>query len=487
MNIAILRTEQADRDRAYNKLEYAAALNGARVVGYVHTGHSGSFRGFPLLTPAEIGPRGVQLVVSPSPLTPESRRPLDDAGWGERVVSFETQRDQCLALWRSDALWLTSRQAAVVNGELVLDAQHARIGGPAVEDMPSQVTPAEQRDITERVLRSYRAAMNDAPAAGPYAIGRNWRAFLQATRPAFYQAAAGEDVAALETLLDSCFRNEMSSGILGGREAYDAFASAGTSVFEGMRRQFDVWKYSVTDVNVGRLAAPFVGNPYGVWINDGVVHPNTFLDDYRAGFILGLTSGVPRPVVVDIGGGFGGFCHQLIAHGGDAVYVGFDLPDNLIVASHFLLSAHPEKRVLLYQSASQPLDADLLREYDIVLMPNFMLPRLDDRSVDVCTNFTSLSEMDYATIVEYLGQIDRVGRGYFYQENLLDNGDNYEFYPVPVFPGMAHFRQIARAPSRWPFFSATSPYHCHGECLSVHREIDHARYFGVVPAIRRAA
>ena len=35
MNIAILRTEQADAARAYNKVEYAAAFQGARVAAYV--------------------------------------------------------------------------------------------------------------------------------------------------------------------------------------------------------------------------------------------------------------------------------------------------------------------------------------------------------------------------------------------------------------------------------------------------------------------
>ena len=35
MKIAILRTEQADREHTYNKIEYAAAAHGACLVGYV--------------------------------------------------------------------------------------------------------------------------------------------------------------------------------------------------------------------------------------------------------------------------------------------------------------------------------------------------------------------------------------------------------------------------------------------------------------------
>ena len=57
--------------------------------------------------------------------------------------------------------------------------------------------------------------------------------------------------------------------------------------------------------------------------------------------------------------------------------------------------------MLLYQSPDQALDAKTLREHDIVLMPNFMLPRVPDRTVDLFTNFISLSEMDYASIAEH--------------------------------------------------------------------------------------
>jgi hypothetical protein len=220
-------------------------------------------------------------------------------------------------------------------------------------------------------------------------------------------------------------------------------------------------------------------------VDGAVVHGDTLMNDYRAEAVLRLVRNVERPVILDLGGGFGGFCQQLMQHQSHGVYIGIDLPENLLVASYFLMVSQPTKRVLLYESAEQPLDAETLAQYDIVLLPNFMLPAIDAASVDVFTNFISLSEMNYETIAEYLRQVDRVCRGYFYHENLLDNGDNYEFYPVPAFPELVNFTPISSAPSRWSFFSPNSPHHSHGEFTLMHRQIDHRRYLAA-PAGARA-
>lgn len=488
MIIGIVRSEAADRERTYNAVEYAAALNGVRIGGYVAPGGSGSFRGHRFLGLSELA--GIDMIVAASPVTGELRRSVEEMGWRGPILSFATDKAECLAMWR-DGGWLVAREARLAGGDLALPTRHARIEELALEDVPSRLSADAHEAVTRPVVRAYQRASADAPQSGPYAIGRNWQSFLRHTRPTFYRAAAAGDVQAIGGLLASCFRNEMSSGILGGREAFEAFAAAGPAVCAGVRQQFTIWRYSVRTADIGRLAAPRVGNPYGVRVDGGIVHPNTFLDDYRAGHVLRLLDGVDRPIVVDIGGGYGGFCHQLFANGGNVTYVGFDLPDNLIVASYFILAAHPEKRVLLYESPDDPLDADVLREFDVVLMPNFMLPRLADRSVECVTNFTSLSEMDFGTIAEYLRQVDRACTGFFYQENLLDNGENYEFYPVSVFPAMPHFALLSSAPSRWPFFGPASTHHCHGEFFYVNRQIDRERFFGAArpsgEAIRTAA
>lgn len=69
--------------------------------------------------------------------------------------------------------------------------------------------------------------------------------------------------------------------------------------------------------------------------------------------------------------------------------------------------------------------------------------------------------MPLATITEYLAQIDRVGRLWFFHENLAsDRGDSLWGVPGQAFPPMQEFSLVASSPSRWPRYGPTSKYAC---------------------------
>ncbi len=472
MDIAILRTDRADQDGLYNPLEYRAALAGARVVAYLAADGSGEFRGLPQLCLDHLSDVSVDLIVAASPLTADLRRLLTSRGWPEdRLLSFATESHDCVARWDTAAPGLSWRDASEWNG-VAPRQRHARIDGMAVEDMPSPLSTAEQRALAERVFAAHRRATRNVPGSGPYATAGFWDRFIQTTRPAYRDCMARGDISSLSALLASCFRNEMTTGMFSGHAAYDAFnrfVLAGADGAGKFRQVFNVWRHSVPVPDLSRVASPLVGNPYGWWVDGRVVHQNTFLNDYRAASVNQLLDDVAHPIVVEIGGGYGGFGRQLVATRARCTYVGFDLPDNLLVASYVLLAAHPDKRVLLYESFEQTLDPDTLRQYDIVLMPHFMVPRLEERSVDGVVNFISLSEMERAAIAEYHEQIERVCGRFFYHENLIDSGHRFAQTPVAAFPRLDQFKQVFSAPSRWPFFGPTSPVHCHGEFLHVRR------------------
>ena len=489
MTIALLRTAEADAAKAYEALEFTAARLGVRIVGFVDLQPSSDrYRGLPILDPFSLASAGVELVIAASSFPDQARDRLVAAGVPpERLLSYETERDACRARFEQSR-FLVARESVFEDGRLDVRTRAFEMRGLAVEPMPSSISADRSAQLAERAFGALEAAIGRTPLTGPFQIGRNWGGFLRSTRPRYFQAVADRDARTIESLLSHCLRNEMTSGILGGREAYDAFAAGGLANYSGTRLQFNVWRHSLDCLDPARLASPMVGDPYGVWVDSFIVHPNTFLNDTRAALVADLAAGHDRPVIVEIGGGFGGFGQQLLAHGLDAVYVDFDLPDNLIVASYLLEAAHPDKRVLRYDGRAAPLDAARLDGYDIVLMPHFMLPQLADRVADVLVNFISLSEMDHETIAEYLQQIDRVCGGFFYHENLIEHGEAFEAYPVSTFPALRAFRRVYTAPSRWPFFSPTSPFHCHGEQLFVRRDIETAKYLGAgtPPSARRA-
>ena len=67
--------------------------------------------------------------------------------------------------------------------------------------------------------------------------------------------------------------------------------------------------------------------------------------------------------------------------------------------------AFPEKRILFYESPDMCLDPSRLLEYDAVMLPNFLLPRMADQSVDLFINTISLSEMEVVDIKKVVDEV----------------------------------------------------------------------------------
>jgi putative sugar O-methyltransferase len=369
--------------------------------------------------------------------------------------------------WAEGCRYLIFRQHAVdpVSEKLMTERVSFEVGAKALDDIPPPVEESAHTALTQRLWEALLIAERDLEGAStPYQVGANWQNFLRDTRPEYFEARQANDVEKLGDLLANFCRNNMSTGILGGRAAFDEYA-AHPDIVSGIRQNFNVWSYSIGGAPVHELASPPIGNPFGHWIDGVIVHPNTFLNHYRGRFVQKLLVNIKRPVIAEIGGGFGGFAYYALKFVPGCCYINFDLPENLLISSYYLSLAYPDLRIHLY-SGKEDMQA-LIDNYDIILMPQYALPWLPDRSVDFFINTISLSEMAYSTICEYLSQVERTTDGYFYHENLISNGTGYLYYPIDTFPKLTEFHELTRQPSRWPYFSASSLQHCHMEQLFV--------------------
>jgi hypothetical protein len=78
-----------------------------------------------------------------------------------------------------------------------------------------------------------------------------------------------------------------------------------------------------------------------------------------------------------------------------------------------------------------------LREYDVILLPNWCVDTVPAESVDVFLNSFSLSEMTYAVIERYLDRIATACRGYFLHNNMDRPGvvnEGHERVPSSRYP-----------------------------------------------------
>jgi len=321
-----------------------------------------------------------------------------------------------------------------------------------LEERPSSVDEQYHRTIIKRLIAAYNRAKEAQPRQpAAYWPGGEWAGHLEHDLALHIKALRSGDESTVAKLLRDMFR---VPGIMSGIMNYGNFEDIrnGNWLRQRVFAHHILEDFATWDDLVGGdpcvLETPHVGNPYGYVVRNGVLLlPTACRHHFFASRIAGLLSDITDPVVAEIGGGFGGMAYYLLAAVSRLRYVDFDLPEVIVFASYYLLMAHPTKRVLLF-GEGRVADAD----YDVAVMPNFCLPELRDRSMDLTVNMNSLSEMGKETVDEYVGQIARFTRRYFLHENSdTPTAKRYGHREVPAseFPIPADFKRLYKSRSVW--------------------------------------
>ena len=345
------------------------------------------------------------------------------------------------------------------------------LNGKFLGDVAPMINEESQYGLVEKLLRMYmRIREDEAKFCREFWAGANWANFLALSRKEFYDAVTKKDVRKVTALLNNCCRNNITAGI-GPGEFYRAYCDISDDDFAAsIVKHFKIWAHSVkADTPIDNVRFPGIGNPYGYLLDGTLVHEITFLNHYRAEYCGNLVSDSKNPVIAEIGGGMGLFAYYLIKQYPHVTYVDFDLPEILMVTAYLLSMAFPHKRILLYKDCNAAISKELLAEYDIILMPAFMITALQDLTADLVINTVSLGEMSVSNINAYMEQIGRVCKGYYYSENLADFCYDYENYPEDYFHVPDFFKVLTCSPSRWPFFGFESKSHIFMETLYVRR------------------
>lgn len=384
-----------------------------------------------------------------------------------KIISLWNDRNKCLDKLGEEKFFLC-RKKKMVEGKPRRYYELLPLEGAVTEDVPCTVPLEAQYPLVDKLIQSCKLAIDairHAPSS--YQPGFNWGFFLKETRGNLWDLIENRKVSELTVLLNSCLRNRLTEGMYGGAAGFSAWKNMPYSLaVASVKACYKSWAYTINEeADFQELRVPPVGNPFGLKVAGTILNGNSFYNHSRAVFASRLLDGLEKPVVAEIGGGVGLFGYYLQKRKKTAVYMDFDLPENLLVESYFLSMAFPDKKILLYEGDSTKIDSDTLNNYDIVLMPNFMLPELSDLSVDLYLNTISLSEMDYETISEYMAQIGRTCKKYFYHENLADFNFSYKNYPANFFPIPKEFHEIITSASRWPHFAMTSKEHMYVETL----------------------
>jgi len=336
-------------------------------------------------------------------------------------------------------------------------------------------TPENEAEVIPKLIESYTVAKyQQFSATKPYAPGAGWKTLLESEWQRYRRSIEENDTDALAYLLRNFFRNEGLSGFWGETDMFGKFCKAEKRqrVFRAalMKEQYEAWRRLFPETSLAELNAPKIGNPWGYAVDGNLLYEPVFEYHYHAHYLYGLLKHLESPVILEVGGGFGGLAYHLLKVNPSIKYIGVDLPENILLQTYYLSCAFPSARILTYGPELSSLTPEMIAAYDIILLPNFCIPDIPDFSCDLIVNIRSLAEMPLETVAEYLRQIDRIGKLWFFHENIYKKRTDGQFgVPSPEFPPMYNHLLIAASETRWPRYKASSAYPCQ-ENLSIHRQ-----------------
>ena len=133
--------------------------------------------------------------------------------------------------------------------------------------------------------------------------------------------------------------------------------------------------------------------------------------------------------VTEIGGGYGGLIQSIKKNFPNAVCMLFDLPEQNYISNFYLKQLYPKAKVLNLEFLMEikssksvenlSLEKNELIEFDFIILPGYLIDKIEGGFIDVFINTRSFMEMNINTINFYFSHIHRmiIEDGIFYCVN----------------------------------------------------------------------
>ena len=275
---------------------------------------------------------------------------------------------------------------------------------------------ADDTDILERICSAYiKSAAQEQLAPETYRAPERWQRVRQRNLGPIIQALTTRDIAVVQKMYRNFFRDPCSAGLLGA--PYGMSKAYFGGAIKDIHRQFylghalyrlDYWKEQTAANFVYRdLAAPPIGNPFGILIDGTLLRVGAEYAHYCAYRVGGLLD-TGKATVAEIGGGFGGMAYYLLRDRPKVTYCDFDVPESIALTSYYLMKAFPKSHFLLYGEGEPTKDR--IARANVVLMPTFEMANMPLESVDITFSSHGMSDINPQAMVEYMNNIVRMTR-----------------------------------------------------------------------------
>ena len=179
---------------------------------------------------------------------------------------------------------------------------------------------------------------------------------------------------------------------------------------------------SLTEINLATPEPRNLGG-FGYQFEDGLYNKDTlkYLECIIALNKTGILSEInklDKPVVCEIGAGWGGFTHCLVNKIDNAKFIIADLPQTLIFSYLYLCDLYPNKKVKLYNYESTDID-----DCDFLLIPSNEFINFNSK-IDLTVNLCSFQEMTSGQVEQYVEKVSGLKSKYIYSLNRNLNKNN---------------------------------------------------------------
>lgn len=309
--------------------------------------------------------------------------------------------------------------------------------------------PGASLATIENIAKHYRLwKAEQEQADSVYQVSREWLPIYEKYMVEVIQALQENQIETLQSMYENLFRKPLSSGLHGlhfdmvstymnpekppNQEAISKYLE---SCALGARN----FLLSCPGTSISKLVRPAIGNPYSYTLEGCNVFPCA---DYHYTFsekISILLKKKSNPVILELGGGFGGMAYYCLRDIPNVKYICVDLPENAALQAYYLQSHFPHKKIELW--GENPLSND----FDALILPSHGIESLADNSIDLSFNSYSLAEMGKDTMENYIKIISNITQDYIYHLNHVHWEVSADSFPIDL----SKFQLLFRNPTNW--------------------------------------